>query len=104
MVVISVCHGYSKASDILNHKLLCAKLHFLGFDDTSCRFFFNYLTVRKQRVRLTILSSAGETVSGVPQGPNVGLHMFLIYIFYISDSVQKLYDKLMLMTPNYCTT
>ena len=58
---------YAKAFDMLEHDLLCAKLHFLGFSGVSVSFFRTYLANRYQSVRFgDLLSFEGHIVSGVP--------------------------------------
>lgn len=90
MAVLSVSLDYSKAFDVLDHDLLCAKLHYLGFDELSQTFLGEYLADRTQRVRLNGgLSSAGRIISGVPQGSILGPLLFLIYTFDIFDSVSN---------------
>ena len=84
MAVISVSLDYSKAFDMLDHELLCAKLKFLGFDQVSVEFFRSYLSGRRQCVRVgSNYSSAENVVSGVPQGSVVGPLLFIIYTFDI---------------------
>ena len=88
MSVISVSLDYSKAFDLLDHNLLCAKLHYLGFDTVSCGFFRGYLGDRRQGVRLNgRVSACGDIVSGVPQGSILGPLLFILYTFDIFQSV-----------------
>lgn len=90
MAVISVSLDYSKAFNVLDHSLLCVKLHYLGFHAISYPFFLSCLTGRKQHVRINnFLSSAGDIVPGVPQGPILGPLLFLFNTFDIFNSVQN---------------
>lgn len=71
---------FSKAFDTLDHALLCAKLNFYGFDNTSVNFFSSYLANRKQMVFLNNEHSDITSItSGVPQGSVLGPLLFLIY-------------------------
>ena len=42
----------SKTFDCLSQDLLIAKLHAYGFDIPALRLLHNYLTIRKQRVKI----------------------------------------------------
>ena len=42
----------SKAFDCMTHDLLIAKLHALNFDMNALNLIFDYLTERKQRVKI----------------------------------------------------
>ena len=63
----------SKAFDCLLHDLLIAKLHAYGFDYLSLKLINNYLTGRKQRVRVNGSFSEWKSIGyGVPQGSILG--------------------------------
>lgn len=71
---------YSKAFDILNHDLLIAILHFIGFGDSACSFMTSYLTERYQQVSLNNCTSNVELIDqGVPQGSILGPLLYTIY-------------------------
>ena len=42
----------SKSFDCLSHELLIAKLEAYGFDEKSLKLIYNYLSNRKQRVKI----------------------------------------------------
>ena len=50
----------SKAFDCLNHELLIAKLETYGFSRSALKIVYNYLSNRKQRVRLLGISALGN--------------------------------------------
>ena len=66
----------SKAFDCLVH-LLIAKLHAYGFDISSLKLFFNFLSHRLQRVKVNSKTSSWKkTETGVPQGSILGPHIY----------------------------
>jgi Reverse transcriptase (RNA-dependent DNA polymerase) len=80
---------YSKAFDTLDHLLLCAKLKFIGCDNTCINFFKSYLEQRFQKVIIDNHSSNFAPISsGVPQGSILGPLLFIIYTFDIYKFVE----------------
>ena len=58
----------SKAFDTINHELLIAKLHAYGVDKRSLVLIKDYLSGRKQRVKIgSTYSSWSDLKEGVPQ-------------------------------------
>ena len=81
----------SKAFDCMTHDLLIAKLHALNFDMNALNLMFDYLTGRKQGVKInSSFSSYLDIFQGVPQGSILGpllFNLFLCDLFLFVEEV-----------------
>ena len=80
----------SKAFDCMTHDLLIAKLHALNFDMNALNLIFDYLTERKQRVKIkSSFSSYLDIFQGVPKGSILGPLLFNVFLCNLFFFVEK---------------
>ena len=71
----------SKAYDYVSHDLIIAKLQAYGVGVNSLRLIQNYLSQRKQKVKVGSSSSEWlEIILGLPQGSILGPILFNVFI------------------------
>ena len=80
-IVGVVMVDFKKAFDLVDHNLPINKLKHIRLSDETIKWFSSYLIGRNQKVSINnILSQEERIINGVPQGPILGLLMFLLFI------------------------
>jgi len=77
---ILILLDYTKAFDMLNHKILLSILNYIGFNNAALKLISSFVSNRIQSVVIDEKSSnALEIQSGVPQGSILGPLLYTIY-------------------------
>ena len=89
-IVGTILMDLSQAYDCLLHDLIIAKLEAYGLDTSSLRFIFDYLSSRKQRIKIgSAFSNWSKVLRGIPQGSILSLLLFNIFINDIFFFIEK---------------
>ena len=87
-----IMFDYSKAFDVVSHKIMCQKLENLGIGGTLLQWIKSFLIGREMCVDVRGVRSTAKVVkSGVPQGSVLGPILFLVYINSIASRLVSSY-------------
>ena len=88
----------SKAFDTIDHDIMLIKLEHYGIDGIHLQLLQNYLTNRKQYVKLNEVNSNLLPINtGVPQGSILGPLLFIIYSILTISQERALFLILFVM-------
>ena len=85
-VTIIVLFDFSKAFDLVDHRILLERLRDLNFSNQVIKWFHSYLSGRKQAVKDVsgLISSWCDILCEVPQGSVLGPSVFSLYLLSLA--------------------
>ena len=94
--VMGIFLDLSKAFDTVDHNILLSKLHAYGIRGSMFEWFKDYLSNRKQFVRINgVNSDMLDITCGVPQGSVLGPLLFLVYVNDMHKAIDLNDDKVL---------